>query len=181
MIKKYLPHLLILALSVLLIIFLEGFVIIFASLIVLFEKCIFGRINFIPGIEFTTLATILVTLKYGLIVGILFVIIIPLVIPTIINMILGERWLINPGFQFLGISFGNIVDIICVIIIFYLSSLDIIWIMLVVLIFKHTMNTLVEKLKGVTFSWSQVGIPISFLFNLSIIYFFHSFWVSLIV
>lgn len=160
--------------------FFGGFVFIFASLIVLFEKTIFGRINFIPGIEFTTLATLLVTLKYGLIIGLLFVIFIPLALPLIINFILEEKWVVNPNFQFLSIGLGNIVDIVSVILIFYLRSLDIIWITLIVLIFKHSTNLIADKLRGVTFSLNEIGVPIGFLFNLSIIYFLHPFWMYLL-
>jgi len=158
-----------------------GFVIVFASVLVLFEKCFFGRISIIPGIEFTTLATILVTMKYGMLVGILFVIFIPLVVPTIINAIIGERGVINPNFQFIGIGFGNFLDILCVIVISLLSKMDIIWVMLIILLLKHGANFVVERIKGVTFSFSSIGIPINVLFNLSLVYFFHSFWMGLIV
>jgi hypothetical protein len=180
MVNKYFTYLIaILAIS-LFTILLGDFVIILALALVLFEKCFLGRIAIIPGIEFTTLSIILVTLKYGIFVGILFVIFVPLVIPTIINMLIGEKGVVNPNFQFIGIGFGNILDLLCVIIVSLLKWLDIIWIMLILLLFKHSANTVADRLKGVTFSMSNVGIPINFLFNLSLIYFFHSFWIGLL-
>ena len=178
--KSYQIYIIILGIFSLVFYFFGGFVFIFASSIVLFEKTIFGRINFIPGIEFTTLATLLVTLKYGLAIGLLFVILIPLVLPSIINFILGERMVVNPNFQLFSIGFGNIIDLMSVVLIFSLRSLDIIWITLIVLVFKHGANLVADRLKGVVFSLNQIGIPVGFLFNLSVIYFLHPLWISLL-
>jgi len=163
----------------LLIYFIGGLVIIIASVIVIFEKCFFGRINIIPGIEFTTLSILLVTLKYGLLGGILFSLAIPL-IASAINLTIGEKWIINSGFQYFGFGFGNIVDILSVVIIYFIQILDIFWIILIVLLFKHVINNLVGKLKEVNFVPNYLGIFTSFLFNLSLIYFLHSFWIQLI-
>ncbi len=178
--EEKLLYSLILIISVLFIYFVGGPIIIFASLIVIFEKCVFGRVNIVPGIEFTTLATILVVLGYGWVTGILFCIFVPMVIPTIINGLIGEKGVVNPDFVILGVGFGNIIDVFCVLIIYLVRELDIFWIMLIILIFKHTMNNLAGKLKEVNFVLNYIEITVGFLFNLSIIYFFHSFWLYLL-
>jgi hypothetical protein len=179
--KEGIYYLLILAISLLFIYFVGGFVIIFASLIVIFEKCIFGRINVIPGIEFTSLATLLVVLKYGWAIGIIFVIILPLIIPTFINLFIGEKFVLNKDFVLMTIGFGNIVDIFCVFIIYLLRGFDILGIMLVMLIFKHVLNNLAGRLKITNFVPDYIGITVGFLFNLSVIYFFHSFLLQLLL
>ena len=179
--KVEIYYLLILSLSILFIYFVGGPVIIFASLIVIFEKCFFGRVNIIPGIEFTTLATLLVVLKYGLVTGILFVIFLPLIIPTIINSFIGEKFVLSKDFVMMTIGFGNLVDFLCVFIIYFLRGFDIVLIMLIILIFKHIMNNLAGRLKTPNFILDYFEITINFLFNLSIIYFFHSFWMQLLL
>ncbi|MCD6274942.1 MAG: hypothetical protein J7J15_02875 [Candidatus Aenigmarchaeota archaeon] len=178
--KVEIYYLLILSLSILFIYFVRGPVIIFASLMVIFEKCFFSRINVIPGIEFTSLATLLVVLKYGVTTGILFVIFLPLIIPTIINNFIGEKFVLNKDFVMMTIGFGNLVDILCVFIIYFLRNFDIFWIMLIILISKHTLNNLAGKLKETNFVMDYIEIAVGFLFNLFIVYFFHSFWLSLL-
>ncbi len=178
--KKEIYYLLILSLVLLFIYFVGGFVIIFTTLLVIFDKCFFGRIKVIPGIEFTSLATLLVVLKYGWATGTLFVIIILLIVPIIINIFIGEKFILNKDFTLMSIGFGNIVDIFCVFIIYLLRGFDIFWIMLVMLVFKHTLNNLAGKLNSARFMVDYIGITVGFLFNLSIIYFFHSFWLYLL-
>jgi len=157
-----------------------GFVIIFATFLVLFEKCLFGRIAIIPGVEFTTLATILVAIKYEPITAILFCVFVGIILPSAINSLIGEKGIANPGFQIFSIGFGNIVDVICVLAIYLLRGLDIMWVMLIVLIIKHTLNSLSGKLKELNFVLDYFGIFMNILFNLSLIFFFHSFWLSLL-
>ncbi len=178
--KSYLMYFSLLAITLIFIYLIGGFVIIFATVLVLFEKCLFGRIAIIPGIEFITLATILVAMKYEPIIGILFCVFVGILIPSAINVLIGDKGIANPGFQLFSIGFGNIVDIVCVLVIYLLRGFDILWIMLIVLIIKHTLNNLSGKLKELNFILDYFGIFMNILFNLSIIFFFHSFWLSLL-
>ncbi len=178
--KSYLKYFSLLVAILIIIYLIGGFVIIFATLLVLFEKCLYGRISFIPGIEFVTLSTILVVMVYGPVIGVLFSICITLILPMIINNMVGEKWVANKDFSIFSIGFGNIVDIICVFIIHYLRGFDIFWIMVALMLFKHTIGNLEGKFKETNFVVDYLGLIISVSFNLGIIFFFHSFWLSLL-
>ncbi len=170
----------VLAITSIFIYLIGGFVIIFAAALILFEKCLYGRIAVIPGVEFTTLATILVAMEYEPITAILFCVFVGIILPSAINSLIGEKGIMSPGFQLFSIGFGNIVDVICVLAIYLLRGLDIMWIMLIVLIIKHTLNNLAGKLKELNFIPDYFGMFMNILFNLAFVFFLHSFWLSLL-
>ncbi len=134
--------------------------------LVLFEKCIIGRVNPTPigGIEFTTMATILTTLKYGLEGGLMFFAFL-LIGPAIGNAILGDRWVVNPDFNPYNIGFGILRDFASVFIVHLLHGLDLFWIFLIVFAFKNF-----AKIEGFG-SMDIFNIPISFVFNLLLLKF----------
>ncbi len=144
-------------------VFLTKQVFLIACMLVLIEKCIIGRLNptTIGGIEFTTISTILVTLKYGLLPGIYFCIFL-LIAPGIVNAILGDRWVYNPSFNPSSIGPGNPRDFIAVLLIYFLSGLglSLVWIMLIVLAFKNF-----AKYEGFG-EMDLISIPVNFIFNL---------------
>lgn len=179
--NKYFIYLLTLILSILFIYFVGGFVIIFATLLVIFDRCFFGRIKIFHGIECSTIALLLVAIKYDLIVSILFCIFVLYILPGIINLFLGDRWITNKEFKLVRSVFGLIITIIEVTIIYYLKSLDILFIMLIILAFGHSTYILKGKITQTNYVLDYIGITINFLFNLSLVYFFKSFWLLLLV
>ena len=178
--KSYLMYFSLLMVILIIISLIGGFVIVLASFLVLFEKCLFGRIAIIQGIEFTTLSTILVVLAYGPVIGVLFSICISMILPAIINNMIGEKWVANKDFSVFSIGFGNVVDILCVFVIHFLRGLDIFWIMVALMLLKHTTGNIMGKFKETNFIVDYIGLIISVLFNLGVVFFFHSFWLSLL-
>ncbi len=179
--NKYFIYSLIFVLSVLFIYFAGDFVIIFASLLVIFDRCLFGRVKIIHGIEFASLSIILVAMKYDLMVSILFCVLVLHILPVVINTLIGDRWIINKEFKLVRSGFGAIISLVSIIIAFYLRSLDLFLIMFVVLLFGHAMHILKGKITQTNYILDYIGIGLNFLFNLSIVYFFHSFWLWLLV
>ena len=178
--SKPIIYFLILSLSIIFIYLIRGYVIIFASLLVIFDRCILGRVKIIHGIEFTTISILLVAIKYDLITSILFCIFILYILPATINFFLGDRWITNKEFKLVRSVFGLIINIFSVLIVILLKNLDLILIMFVVLLFGHTAYLLKGKLTQSNYIIDYFGILINFLFNLSIVYFFHPFWLSLL-
>ncbi len=178
--KSYLMYFSLLVVILIIISLIGGFVIVLATFLVLFEKCLFGRIAIIPGVEFITLSTILVVLAYGPAIGVLFSICITMILPAIINNMIGEKWVTNKDFSILGIGFGNVIDILCVFIIHFLRGFDIFWIMVVMMLVKHTTGNIIGKLNETNFIVDYLGLVISVSFNLGMVFFFHSFWLSLL-
>ena len=137
-------------------------------LLILFEKCLLARINPIGGIEFTTLATVLITLKFGVLGGIYLCLFI-IVVPFFINVIMGERFIINPSFNPGFFGPGNIRDFISVFIVHLLKDLNPVLITLVVVIFKN-----IARFEG--FGESMIiSTPLNVVFNLFLINIFQSF------
>ncbi|MCK4429121.1 MAG: hypothetical protein KAU95_02000 [Candidatus Aenigmarchaeota archaeon] len=179
--KDKLIYSLILIIAVLFVYFIGGPVIIFASLFVIFDKCVFSRVNVIPGPESVTFTTVLVTLAYGWEIGLLFCFFVPMLIPMLINNFIGEKGVINKDFTLAGFGIGNIIDLVCVLIVYSLRILDIFWIMLIIIVFKHATNSIASALKTVNYVPDYFGIILNSLFNLSLVFLFHSFWLQMIV
>ncbi len=173
-------YLLILSLSLLFIYFIGGFVIIFASLLVIFDRCFFGRIKIFHGIEFSAISLLLVAVKYDLIISILFCILVLHILPAIINLFLGDRGITNKEFKLVRSIFGLIIAIAEATIIYYLKSLDILFIMFIILTFGHSLYILRGKITQTNYVLDYLGITVNFLFNLSLVYFFKSFWLLLV-
>ncbi|OYT41562.1 MAG: hypothetical protein B6U78_02835 [Candidatus Aenigmarchaeota archaeon ex4484_224] len=148
--------------------------ILFVYSLLFIEKCFIGRINPLGGIEFTTLGTILITLKYGISGGILFIISV-IFLPAIVNSIIGSKLILNPDFNPFSIGPGNVRDFISVFLVYIFSFLDILWISLIVSIFKNF-----AKFEGF-FESPITSIPINIAFNLAIFYYLHDFLLSLII
>jgi len=179
--NKYHIYFLVLSLSVLIAYLLGGSVIILATALILFDRCLFGRVKIIHGIEFTTISLMMVSIKYDLFISILFCIFILYVFPTIINFSLGDRLITNKNFKVVRIGFGLIIHLLSVIIIFYLKNMDIFLLMSIMLLFGHTLYTLKGKVTQNNFILDSSGIIINIIFNLSLVFFFHSFWLSLLI
>ncbi len=142
-------------------------------LLVLLDKCFLARVRIVGIPEFTTLATLLITLKYGLIGG-FFLSTFMIFAPGLINVLIGEKWVVSPDFKPISFDFGNIKDFICVVIIHYLRNFDLLVIMLVVTLFKTLVK--IEGFKPTdTFS-----IPLTIGFNLILVYLLRDFILSLI-
>ena len=166
--------------SFLFIYFAEGQVIIFASLMVIFDRCFFSRVKIFHGIEFSTIAVFLVALKYNLVISISFCIFILFVLTTAINIFLGDKWVINKEFKLIRGVFGFSLTILEVIIINYFKHIDIFLLMLIILIFGHSLYILKGKLTQTNYVLDYVGIITNILFNLFLVYFFRSFWLLLL-
>ena len=156
-----------------LVILREHIVFLLLLAIIMFDKCFFARINVIGGIEFVTISVMIVTLKYGLITGFVFCTFIA-VLPGIVNTIIGYRWVASPSFKSFSFSIGNIRDYLSVVIIDLLKNTNLYIIMLALLLFKNFF-----KPEGIQ-PMDYITIPINFLFNLSIVFFFYDFWIYLI-
>lgn len=178
--NKYLIYFLVLTLSVLFVYFANGFVIIFASLLIIFDRCLFGRVKIIHGIEFTNLSIVLIAIKYDLTVSVLFCVLVLHILPAVINSFIGDRWIINKEFKQVRSSFGAVISFISVLIVFYLRSLDLFLIMFIVLLFRHVAYILKGKITQTNYVLDYLEITINFLFNLSLVYFFYSFWLLLL-
>jgi hypothetical protein len=174
--NRYFFYLLALALSVLFIYFVGGFVIIFASLLVIFDRCFFGRVKIFHGVEFSTISILLVAVKYDLIISVLFCILVLYILPSIINLFLGDKGITNKEFKLVRSLFGLIESIISVLIIFYLRNLDLFLIIFIILIFGHIAYILKGKATQTNYVLDYIGISLNFIFNLALIYFFKSFW-----
>ncbi|OYT43673.1 MAG: hypothetical protein B6U88_00225 [Candidatus Aenigmarchaeota archaeon ex4484_56] len=156
-------------------IYLNLFVLFFCIILVLFEKCIIGRINVIPGVEFTTICTILVTLAYGWQVGVIFCIFFVTFLPLIINFYIGEK-IPTVRQEIFSISFANFVDIFSVLMIHYLKNLELIYIVTIILIFKHLINNLKGKISDTNFVPDYAGIFLNLLFNLLLVFLLYPLW-----
>lgn len=156
--------------------YFHSLILFLACCLVLFEKVIFGRINLLPigGIEFTSISIFLVTLKHGLVGGLFFVFFFVLSLPILINLLLEDRWVINPRFNPVSFGIGNLVDFACVVLISILRflKLDLFWSMLIFLLFKHGLN---QKLSPS--SKFLIEFPINLIFNLALIYYLKPFLV----
>ncbi len=179
--NKYYLYFLVLSLSILIACLLGGSVFVLATGLILFDRCLFGRVKIIHGIEFTTISLMMVSIKYDLFVSIPFCIFVLYVFPAIINLSLGERLITNKEFMMVRIGFGLIVHLLSVFIIFYLKTIDVFLLMGIMLLFGHTLYTLKGKMTQNNFILDSPGIIINIIFNLSLAFFFHSFWLSLLI
>jgi len=144
-----------------------------AIILVLIDKCLLGRLNPIGGIELTTLATVLATLKYGMSGG-FFLCTFIIFGPPIVNAIIGSRLLVNPDFSPVSFGPGNIRDFISVFIIYLLKPLGILWIVVIVTLFKN-----LAKFEG--FDGKEIlTTPINLVFNVLIVLYFGSFLTSIL-
>ncbi|MCK4429122.1 MAG: hypothetical protein KAU95_02005 [Candidatus Aenigmarchaeota archaeon] len=172
---------LILFLSVLLVYLVGGMVIVFASLIVIFDRCLFGRVKIISGIEFSTLAVVMVAMKYDLVVSVLFCALVVHILPAAINMIIGEKFIINKAFKMVRLGFGAIVTFTSVLVIYFLKELDILIVVFIVLVFAHILYTVKGKIMQTNYVLNCPGIIVNFLFNIALVLFFYPVLVQLLV
>ncbi len=149
----------------------------FCLFIVLFEKCIIAIFP-MPGIELTTLATFLLALKYELITALFYAILIPSVVASILRFLFWKEFLRpdEPPFTF---GAGNLIDMGVVVACRYLKNfnLSMLYLMGIILVFKHTLGYLKNTLTGIPDVISPV---VSTILNIFLILIFGSFFLWLI-
>lgn len=158
------------ALFIIIVFLMDAWMLIFAITLVIFDRCLFGRIKVIRGIEFTTLALIIVALKYDLVLSIPFAIIVPTVLPTIINSFIGDKFIINRAFKMTKGGFGVIANILTIFLVGFLTGLNLIIIAAIVLAFRHILYYLKIKVTEASPYFDELGIVINIIFNLLIAY-----------
>ncbi len=178
--NKYRLYFLVLSLSLLMVFLSGGSVFILATSLILFDRCLFGRVKIIHGIEFTAISIMMVALRYDFFVSVFFCVFIMFLLPAGINTFLGTRFITNKEFKIVRGLFGVIVNILSAAIIGYLRNLDPLLIMFFVLLFAHSLYTLRGKFTQSNYILDYLGISMDLIFNLGLVFFFHSFLLSIV-
>ncbi|RLJ00263.1 MAG: hypothetical protein DRP06_02255 [Candidatus Aenigmatarchaeota archaeon] len=179
--NKYHIYFLVLSLSLLSAFLFEGSVFILATCLILFDRCLLGRVKIIHGVEFTAISIMLVALRYDFMVSVFFCVFIMFLLPAGINTFLGARFVTNKDFKIVRGFFGVFVNILSAALISYLGNLDPLLIMFFVLLFAHFLYTLKGKFTQNNYILDYFGIILNMIFNLSLVFFFHSFLLSIVV
>ncbi len=179
--NKYHLYFLVLSLSLLIAFLFGGSVFVLATGLILFDRCLFGRVKIIHGIEFTAISVMMVALRYDFLVSVFFCVFIMFLLPAGINTFLGARFITNKEFKVVRGFFGVIVNILSAVIISYLRNLDPLLIMLFVLLFAHSLYTIKGRFTQNNYIIDYLGITLNMIFNLGLVFFFHSFLLSIVV
>jgi hypothetical protein len=135
--------------------------------LVLFEKCILCLFP-IPGIEFTSLATILYGIKYDILTGVFLAVAVPGVLASLYKYLLWQEFK-RPDEAPVNIGFGNFVDSCVVLLASLLKNMELLYIVLACLVFKHTVNFVKGKYSG---SVDVIGPLMSTFLNVTIVLLF---------
>ena len=179
--NKYYLYLLVLSLSLLIVFLLEGSVFLLATGLILFDRCLFGRVKIIHGIEFTAISVMLVALRYDFMVSVFFCVFIMFILPAGINLVLGARYITNKEFKIVRGFFGVFVNLISAAIISYFRNLDPLLIMFFILLFAHSLYYLKGKFTQNNYIIDYLGITLNLIFNMGLVFLFHSFLWSIVV
>ncbi len=179
--NKYHIYFLVLSLSLLIAFLFGGSVFVLATGLILFDRCLFGRVKVIHGIEFTAISVMMVALRYDFMVSVFFCVFIMFLLPAGINIFLGARFITNKEFKLVRGFFGMIVNIISAAIITYLRNMDPFLIMFFVLLFAHSLYYFKGKFTQNNYILDYFGIALNLIFNLGLVFLFHSFLLSIVI
>ena len=150
----------------------------FAVFLILLEKFFLSMLSF-PGLEFTTLATLLFGMKYGVYLAVALAFLVPGILVSIIKFTMFWEECVGLAEPPINIGFGNVLDMVSAFIAASLKGYDLLLVMLVILVTKHALNFLKNKLTKIE-SFDVAAVVVSSTLNLLLIILFHEFWVWLI-